>query len=196
MNKPPKYVATRNREITEVQWGDFGNTVSLLAGDLNEHIPKLKSKIEGNIIVPGSAGLVKSLLNAGFVDEINMIIHPVVLGSGNRYFNNMNSRNDMKLMDTHLYKESGSMRLRYEISTMTYKSSCLIGLLNNDRSRSRALRSWIYFSIQVSVCYSKRQINYFTCRESVGWVGFFTLTGTLKSSTLICPNPPVDWSTT
>jgi dihydrofolate reductase len=72
MNKTPKYVATRNRELTEVQWGNYGDTISLLAGDLLQRAAELKNEIEGNIIVPGSAGL---------VDEISMIIHPVILGS-------------------------------------------------------------------------------------------------------------------
>ncbi|UVI33469.1 dihydrofolate reductase family protein [Paenibacillus spongiae] len=115
MNKTPKYVATRNRELTEVKWGDFGDTISLLAGDLNERIAALKSDIEGSIIVPGSAGLVQSLLNAGFVDEISMIIHPVVLGSGKRYLESIAARNDLKLIGTQHYETSGSMRLRYEV---------------------------------------------------------------------------------
>lgn len=115
MNKTPKYVATRDREVTEVQWGDYGDTISLLAGDLNELVYALKSKIEGTIIVPGSAGLVQSLLNAGLLDEINMIIHPIVLGSGKRYLDSISARNELKLMGTQLYETSGSIRLRYEV---------------------------------------------------------------------------------
>ncbi|WP_159884523.1 dihydrofolate reductase family protein [Paenibacillus puerhi] len=118
MNKPPKYVASRNPEVTEVQWGDFGDTISLLADDLHESIVALKSDIEGTIIVPGSAGLVQSLLNAGLVDEINMIIHPVVLGNGKRYLDSISARNDLKLIGTQLYETSGSMRLRYEVVTV------------------------------------------------------------------------------
>lgn len=115
MNKTPKYVATRDREVTEVQWGDYGDTISLLAGDLNDLVYALKSKIEGTIIVPGSAGLVQRLLNAGLLDEINMIIHPIVLGSGKRYLDSISARNELKLMGTQLYETSGSMRLRYEV---------------------------------------------------------------------------------
>ncbi len=115
MNKTPKYVATRNPELTEVHWGDFGTTITLLTGNLNERIAKLKNDIEGSIIIPGSACLVQSLLNAGFVDEINMIIHPVVLGSGNRYLDSIASRKDLKLIGTQHYETSGSMRLHYEV---------------------------------------------------------------------------------
>ncbi|OOC59115.1 dihydrofolate reductase family protein [Paenibacillus ihbetae] len=115
MNKTPKYVATRNREVTNVQWGDFGETISLLAGDLSERVAELKSQIEGTIIVPGSAGLVQSLLNTRLVDEINMIIHPVVLGNGKRYLDSIDARNNLKLIGTKLYETSGSMRLHYEV---------------------------------------------------------------------------------
>lgn len=115
MNKTPKYVAARNREVTNVQWGDFGETISLLAGDLSERVAELKSQIEGTIIVPGSAGLVQSLLNTRLVDEINMIIHPVVLGNGKRYLDSIDARNNLKLIGTKLYETSGSMRLHYEV---------------------------------------------------------------------------------
>lgn len=115
MNNTPKYVATSNRELTEVQWGNFGDTISLLDGDLKECVEALKNDFEGSIIVPGSASLVQSLLNAGFVDEINMIIHPVVLGSGKRYLDSIAVRNDLKLIGTQLYETSGCMRLLYEI---------------------------------------------------------------------------------
>lgn len=115
MNKTPKYVATRNQEFTEVHWGDYGDKISLLAGDLSRSAAELKSHIEGDIIVPASAGLVQSLLNAGLLDEINMIIHPVVLGSGKRYLDSIAARNDLKLIRTQHYETSGSIRLRYEV---------------------------------------------------------------------------------
>jgi dihydrofolate reductase len=115
MNKTPKYVATRNRELTDVHWGDYGETISLLSGDLNQNVTALKQEIEGNIIVPASACLVQSLLNAGLVDEINMIIHPVILGSGKVYLENIAARSELKLIRTQLYENSGSMRLCYEV---------------------------------------------------------------------------------
>lgn len=115
MNNIPKYVATRNHELIKVQWGDYSDTVSLLTGDLIEQVTMLKSVIKGIIIVPGSASLVQSLINAGCVDEINMIIHPVVLGNGKRYLDSITSRNDLKLVVTQLYKKSGTMRVRYEM---------------------------------------------------------------------------------
>lgn len=108
-------MATRNHELIKVQWGDYSDTVSLLTGNLIEQVTMLKSDIKGIIIVPGSARLVQSLINAGCVDEINMIIHPVVLGNGKRYLDSITSRNDLKLVGTQLYKKSGSMRVRYDM---------------------------------------------------------------------------------
>ncbi|WP_068775559.1 dihydrofolate reductase family protein [Paenibacillus sp. FJAT-26967] len=94
--------------------GSF-DTISLLAGDLNELVPAVKREIVGTIIVPGSADLVQSLLNAGFMDEINMIIHPVVLGSGKRYLDCIAANKGLKIIGTQLYETSGSLRLRYEV---------------------------------------------------------------------------------
>ncbi|MOA19113.1 hypothetical protein D3C78_1394700 [compost metagenome] len=52
---------------------------------------------------------------AGFADEINIIIHPVVLGSGKRYLACITESRDLKLIGAQLYETSGSMRLRYEV---------------------------------------------------------------------------------
>ncbi|MBS4192534.1 dihydrofolate reductase [Bacillus sp. FJAT-49705] len=115
MNKTPKYVASRNKELQDVQWGDYNDTIFLLDGGLSQAVSKLKSEINGSIVIPASADLIQSLMNAGLVDELSMIVHPVILGSGRRYFENMADRHDMKLLSTKLYETSGSIRLRYEI---------------------------------------------------------------------------------
>ncbi|RKL65059.1 hypothetical protein CR203_22845 [Salipaludibacillus neizhouensis] len=57
----------------------------------------------------------QSLINAILLDELRIIIHPVILGSGKRYFDNIDTRQDLKLIETKLYKTSGSMLMRYEI---------------------------------------------------------------------------------
>jgi dihydrofolate reductase len=92
--------------------GNYGDTSSLLAGDLHQRATVLKNEIEGDIIVPASAVLVQFLLNAGLVDEMNMIIHPFILGSGKRYLESITARNDLRLLIKQLYQPSGSMRLR------------------------------------------------------------------------------------
>lgn len=114
MNKTRKYVATNNNELTVIHWGDYDDTISLLNHDVMSKVGELKRELKGDIIVPASAGLVQSLINASLLDELRIIIHPVILGSGKRFFDNIETRHDMKLIETKLYETSGSMLMRYE----------------------------------------------------------------------------------
>lgn len=114
MNNTHKYVATRNREC-DVNWGNYKDTITLLSGDVEAKLVELKKKLNGDIVIPASADLVQSLLNASLVDEFSMIVHPVIFGSGNRYLKNISSRKDLKLLRTQHYETSGSLRLCYEV---------------------------------------------------------------------------------
>ncbi|AOZ93898.1 dihydrofolate reductase family protein [Paenibacillus crassostreae] len=114
MNKTHKYVATRNREC-DVKWGDYKDTITLLSGDVEAKLVELKKEFNGDIVIPASADLVQSLLNASLVDEFSMIVHPIILGSGHRYLKNISSRKDLKLLRTQHYETSGSLRLCYEV---------------------------------------------------------------------------------
>jgi dihydrofolate reductase len=115
MNKTQKFVVTNNRERTEVHWGDYNDTITLLQSDGMSKIKELKEETKGYIIVAASAGLVQSLLHSDLLDELRVIIHPVLLDSGQPYFDNIHTRHDMKLIETKLYEKSGSMLMRYEI---------------------------------------------------------------------------------
>lgn len=114
MNKTRKYVVTRNCDC-DVKWGDYKDTVTLLSEDVETQLQSLKNELHGDIIIPTSADLIQSLLNAGLVDEFSMIVHPVIAESGNRYLENIRSRQDLKLLRTQLYETSGSIRLCYEV---------------------------------------------------------------------------------
>ncbi|KEK20761.1 dihydrofolate reductase family protein [Bacillus gaemokensis] len=114
MNKTKKFVVTNNRELTEIHWGDYDDTISLLNSEVMSKVRELKREIKGDIIVPASAGLVQSLINASLLDELRIIIHPVILGSGKRYFDSIETRHDINLIETQLYETSGSMLMRYE----------------------------------------------------------------------------------
>ncbi|MFF0826498.1 dihydrofolate reductase family protein [Brevibacillus sp. NPDC003359] len=115
MNKTQKFVATTNSELMEVHWGDYNDTITLLHSDVMSKIKELKEQIKGDIIVAASAGLIQSIINADLLDELRIIIHPVLMGSGKHYFDNIHTRHDMKLVETKLYEKSGSMLMRYEI---------------------------------------------------------------------------------
>ncbi|SHF07813.1 Dihydrofolate reductase [Seinonella peptonophila] len=113
MNQTQKYVASN--KLTEVKWGDYSDTITLLNSDVMENVAKLKSEIKNEMIVSASAKLVQSLLKAGLVDELQILIHPIILGSGKRYFENISTQHNMKLVSTKVYKTSGSIKLRYEM---------------------------------------------------------------------------------
>lgn len=80
LNGMPKYVAS-----TTMQQADWNNT-SVLSGDVTSEVRRLKSEGDGDILVYGSAGLVHSLLPHGLIDQVHMLIYPVVLGRGTRLF--------------------------------------------------------------------------------------------------------------
>ena len=80
MNTTPKYVASTTLESPKWQ-----NT-TVLAGDAAEAVSRLKQQDGEDITLNGSAGLLRSLLTAGLVDELRLFLHPIALGSGARLF--------------------------------------------------------------------------------------------------------------
>jgi dihydrofolate reductase len=80
MNNTRKYVAS-----TSLKSVDWNNSV-LLEGDLAEAVAKIKAEPGGDIATTGSATLVRSLLAQGLVDELHLLVYPIVVGSGQRLF--------------------------------------------------------------------------------------------------------------
>jgi dihydrofolate reductase len=80
MNGMPKYVVSSTLE--NPTW----NNTTVLSGDLAQEISDLKQRVEGVILVAGSATLVQALLAHGLVDELRLMVFPVVLGTGKRLF--------------------------------------------------------------------------------------------------------------
>jgi dihydrofolate reductase len=83
INNTPKYVVSNT--LDKVEWGKF-DTVSLLKGNLAEEINKLKRQPGKNIAVQGSPTLVNSLLQHDLLDELQLIVHNVVVYKGKRLF--------------------------------------------------------------------------------------------------------------
>jgi dihydrofolate reductase len=81
LNRTRKYVATRDPDA-DLPWP---NTTAL-SGDVPSQVAELRAQPGGNLVVMGSGELVRSLLPRGLVDEMLLMIHPVVLGSGHRLF--------------------------------------------------------------------------------------------------------------
>jgi dihydrofolate reductase len=93
-NSMPKYVISSTLENA-----DWTNT-TVLNGDVAEEVAKLKQRIDGDIVVHGSARLVQTLVDAGLVDELRMMVFPVVLGAGKRLFGDTSDKTPLRLTDS------------------------------------------------------------------------------------------------
>ena len=95
LNNTQKYVAsTTLRE--PLSWKNS----TLLEGDAAESIGALKAQAGKDVVILGSGELVRALTNAGLIDRYILLIHPLVLGSGRRLFDNDGSHVALRLIDT------------------------------------------------------------------------------------------------
>jgi dihydrofolate reductase len=110
LNTKPKYLASTT--LTDPQWAD----TTVLSGDLAAAIGELKAKPEGELQVHGSGALIRWLLAEGLVDEINLLVVPVVVGQGVRLFPDagpdialelIDSRADAKGVTIQVYRPAG-----------------------------------------------------------------------------------------
>ena len=115
MNKKKKYVASRSGKLKQMGWGRYVDTIELIDGDLEQRVKDLKKEIKGDILIPASSKLVQSLLNADLIDEFHIIAHPVILGSGKHYLKDIKTRDDLRVMYTKFYEQSGCMLFHYEV---------------------------------------------------------------------------------
>ena len=93
-NGMPKYVVSSTLERA-----DWNNT-TVLRGDLAEEVGKLKDEVDGVFLVAGSARLVQGLLEHDLVDELRLMVFPVVLGTGKRLFGDLSDKARMRLTDS------------------------------------------------------------------------------------------------
>ncbi|HWX52571.1 MAG TPA: dihydrofolate reductase family protein [Solirubrobacteraceae bacterium] len=93
-NGMPKYVVSSTLE--NPTW----NNSTVLSGDVVEEVSKLKRDLEGEVVVHGSAQLVQTLLEHGLVDELRLMVFPVVLGKGKRLFGPTSGKRPLKLSDS------------------------------------------------------------------------------------------------
>jgi dihydrofolate reductase len=113
LNETPKYVASNT--LTEPRWAD----TTVLSGDLAAAIRELKAKPGGEVQVHGSTTLIRWLLENDLVDEMTLLVVPVVLGQGARLFpatgpdialNLVESRADTKGVTIQVYQPAGRPR--------------------------------------------------------------------------------------
>jgi dihydrofolate reductase len=93
-NDMPKYVVSSTLE--EAGW----NNSTLLKGDVVEEVSKLRQGQDGDIVVHGSAQLVQTLVEHDLVDELRLMVFPVVLGTGKRLFGETSDKKPLRLADS------------------------------------------------------------------------------------------------
>jgi dihydrofolate reductase len=93
-NTMPKYVVSSTLE--EPEW----NNSTVLKGDVAEEVAKLRQELDGDIVVHGSARLVQTLVEHDLVDEVRLMVFPVVLGSGKRLFGETSDKKTLRLVDS------------------------------------------------------------------------------------------------
>jgi dihydrofolate reductase len=93
-NNIPKYVFSST--LDKADW----NNTTVLRGDVVEEVSKLKRSVKGNIVVHGSARLVQTLLEHDLVDELRLMVWPVILGGGKRLFGDTTDKKTLKLAES------------------------------------------------------------------------------------------------
>ena len=110
LNETPKYVASTT--LSDAKWAD----TTVLSGDVGAAIGELKARPGGELQVHGSGALIRSLLDEDLVDEITLLVVPVVLGQGARLFSDagpdialdlVDSRVDSKVVTIQVYRPNG-----------------------------------------------------------------------------------------
>jgi dihydrofolate reductase len=102
----PKYVASTT--LNEVTWQNS----TLLEDDVAGEVERLKRQPGKDIVVSGSATLVRSLLREGVLDELRLMIHPVVVGSGGRLFEDADVQAPLELVGSETFS-TGVLNLTY-----------------------------------------------------------------------------------
>jgi dihydrofolate reductase len=106
-NSMPKYVVSST--LKDPEW----TNTTVLDGDVGESVARLKDEIDGNIVVHGSAQLAQTLLDLDLVDEVRLMVFPVVLGTGKRLFAETRDKKKLRLA-SHQIVGDGVAILVYE----------------------------------------------------------------------------------
>ena len=100
----------RVRDLANPAW----NNSAVLKGDVLNEVSTLKQHIDGDIVIAGSFQLVRTLIEHDLVDELRLVVFPVLLGAGERLFGETGDKKSMRLLDTRTIGD-GLAFLTYEI---------------------------------------------------------------------------------
>ena len=109
MNAMPKYVVSTTLSDADAEW----NNSTVIRDNVADQVSRIKRETDGDILVAGSAQLVKTLNEHDLVDEYRLMVFPVVLGSGKRLFDG-GTRRTLRLVDSKPVGPDGIFVLTYE----------------------------------------------------------------------------------
>ena len=105
-NNMPKYVVSST--LTDPEWN---NTTVIGTDDLAGEVTRLKDELDGDIVVHGSAQLAQALIDQGLVDELRLMVFPVVLGSGKRLFGETSDKHALELAESKTVGDGVSIQI-------------------------------------------------------------------------------------
>jgi predicted DNA-binding transcriptional regulator YafY/dihydrofolate reductase len=109
LNSMPKYVVSAT--LADPSW----NNSRVLRGDAVTEVSKLKQELDGEIVVPASNQLARTLLEHDLVDEVRLVVFPVILGAGERLFGEISGKKPLRLLDSKTIGD-GLAFLSYEFT--------------------------------------------------------------------------------
>ena len=114
----PDGFPTFKEYIFSTTLGKVKKDATLIAGDIEKEVVKIKNERGKDIWLFGGASLTTSLMNLGLVDELWLAVHPIILGAGKPLFSNIKERVKLRLLDTKTYN-TGLVSVVYEILPST-----------------------------------------------------------------------------
>jgi dihydrofolate reductase len=93
-NSMPKYVVSRT--LTDPEW----TNTTVLGGDLTDSVAMLKERHDGDIVVHGSVSVAQALIENDLVDELRLMVFPVILGQGKRLFGETSDKKALRLAES------------------------------------------------------------------------------------------------
>src|SRR3989454_8436435 len=94
LNSMPKYVVSST--LGKAEW----NNSTVLKGDVVEEVSKLRQRLDGDIVVHGSAQLVQTLIDHDLIDELRLMVFPVILGTGKHLFGDTSDKKRLRLVES------------------------------------------------------------------------------------------------
>lgn len=93
-NSMPKYVVSST--LTDPSW----TNTTVLDGDVASSVARLRDELDGRVVVHGSASLAQALLEHDLIDEVRLMVFPVLLGSGRRLFADLSDKKRLRLVES------------------------------------------------------------------------------------------------